>query len=589
MANDDLNFLREFARNNSEDAFAALVARHVNLVYSVALRSVRDPHLAEEITQAVFIVLARKADSLGEKTILPGWLCRTARYASANALTIQRRRQHREQEVHMQSILNEAEPMHEEAWNQIAPLLDGAMGQLGQKDHDALVLRFFENKNFADVGTALGASEDAAKMRVNRALEKLRKIFAKRGVSSTTATIAGTISANSAQSAPVVLAKSVTAMAIAKGAAAGGSTIILVKGALKAMTWAKLKFACGIGAAVLLAGSVVTVAVSNMTDGENRYQIDGDLVYNKNFLRNFTLTVNGRNWAIHIIDSNPPADGVKYQDVVCLNGSVYSYWYSGAKPGIMNSGGAVIEYRDFPVEDGTFANFVWVGLASASYFAGATNGDVVSLLSHPGDARTYKVSATWQLSDQPPYLLKSIDYYVKAGNRLLGRDGAIMHQFDNGWKSGEIRVLSETNINSKSFPMTYTYEQFRPKLDGVISTNDVEHQLLVTVNVHSIRLDSVPDVLPPKTVGTTAIGETRFPNNAENKQTLYFSKLDHLPEKTEAEAVKEYNLEHGQPSNSSATRHLKLEQHSSRKWIWISIALLVSATAALTFLIKRKR
>src|SRR5277367_2921541 len=81
MPNDDLSLLREYDRNNSEAAFATLVSRHVNLVYSVALRSVRDAHLAEEITQAVFIILARKADSLGDQTILHGWLCRTARYA----------------------------------------------------------------------------------------------------------------------------------------------------------------------------------------------------------------------------------------------------------------------------------------------------------------------------------------------------------------------------------------------------------------------------------------------------------------------------------------------------------------------------
>jgi RNA polymerase sigma factor (sigma-70 family) len=259
--NDDLTLLREYAKRNSEAAFAALVSRHVNLVYSVALRSVRDPHLAGEITQAVFIILARKAESLGQQTILPGWLCRTARYAGANALTIQRRRQHREQEAHMQSILNEAANEPSETWNQIAPLLDGAMEQLGQKDHDALVLRFFEGRNFKEVGAALGASEDAAKMRVNRALEKLRKFFTKRGVSSTTAILAGAISANSVQAAPVTLAKTVTAAAIAKGAAASGSTLTLIQGALKIMAWTKMKTAIGVG--ILLVAGVGTVAVKN--------------------------------------------------------------------------------------------------------------------------------------------------------------------------------------------------------------------------------------------------------------------------------------------------------------------------------------
>ena len=268
--NDDLALLREYAQRNSEDAFAALVSRHVNLVYSVAMRQVRDAHLAEEVAQAVFIILVRKANALDDKTILGGWLCRTARYVSANALMIQRRRQRREQEAFMQSQLEPQENLSRqseataETWMQIAPLLDGAMEKLGRKDHDALVLRFFENKNFAEVGAALGSSEDAVKMRVSRALEKLRKFFARRGVSSTTAILAGTISTNSVQATPVALAKTVTAVVLAKGAAASTSTLTLIQGALKIMAWTKAKAVIVAGGAVLLTAGLGTVAIKTI-------------------------------------------------------------------------------------------------------------------------------------------------------------------------------------------------------------------------------------------------------------------------------------------------------------------------------------
>src|SRR5690349_1672067 len=134
MIDDDMELVRRYARNQSEEAFAALVSRHINLVYSVALRQVRAEHLAREIVQVVFIILARKADTLGPGIVLSGWLCRTTRYAAANALTLQRRRQERELEASLQTMNNPSES-ESEAWNAIASSLDEALAELGRSDH----------------------------------------------------------------------------------------------------------------------------------------------------------------------------------------------------------------------------------------------------------------------------------------------------------------------------------------------------------------------------------------------------------------------------------------------------------------------
>jgi len=257
MMSDDMMLVREFAASQSEPAFAALVERHIGLVHSAALRQAGDAHLAEEITQAVFIILARKAASLGPKTILSAWLYRTTRYAAADALKARRRRQAREQEAHMQSTLNQPDA---DAWAQLAPLLDDALAELGEIDRTALILRFFENKTAREIARALRMEEAAAQKRVARALEKLRAIFVKRGVTLTAVAIGGALAANSVQAAPVGMVVTVKAAALA---AAGTGAFTL----FQFMTMSKLKL--GISALVV-AGATTAFVVQHQVQTKLR-------------------------------------------------------------------------------------------------------------------------------------------------------------------------------------------------------------------------------------------------------------------------------------------------------------------------------
>jgi RNA polymerase sigma factor (sigma-70 family) len=255
---DDSALLGEYAEHRSEQAFATLVTRHVDKVYSAALRHTRNPGHAEEITQAVFVILARKAPGLPRGTVLSGWLYQTARLASVTFQRSEIRRARREEEAHMQSRLHQS--ADDPAWKQLAPLLDDAMAALGARDRDAVVLRFFDGKSLREVSTAMSASEDATKKRVQRAVEKLRRFFTRRGVTLSAAVIAGVLSTSSAHAAPAHLAGSVSAGALGMSAA-GASTLTLVKGVLKLMAWMKAKTALAVGAVALLAAGTTTVAV----------------------------------------------------------------------------------------------------------------------------------------------------------------------------------------------------------------------------------------------------------------------------------------------------------------------------------------
>ncbi len=247
---DDSALLKEYVEHGSEEAFAALVARHVDKVYSIARRHTLHAHQAEEITQAVFVILARKAGQLNERVILSGWLCRTARLAAVSFLRGEIRRTRREQEAHMQGLLNESDSA---VWPQIAPLLDAAMAGLSRADHDAVALRFFDGKSMKEIGAALGASEDAVKMRVNRAVEKLRAFFTRRGIVCSAAALTAAISANAVQAAPIGLAISVSTAAALSGTALA-TTATTTSSQVAALMTAPKGFVAGAAALAVVTG-----------------------------------------------------------------------------------------------------------------------------------------------------------------------------------------------------------------------------------------------------------------------------------------------------------------------------------------------
>jgi RNA polymerase sigma factor (sigma-70 family) len=216
---DDLELLAHYAADRSEAAFAELVRRQVDFVYSSALRQLGgNHHLAQEVTQMVFVDLARKASALSRHPALVAWLHRCIRYAVFNA----RRKEARRTALN-HALANDPSlaPPADPSWPEIGPVLDEVVDELPEKDRAAVLLRFFARKSFADVGRELGVSENAARMRVDRAVEALRAAFARRGIRSTAAALGALVTAHGIGAAPPSVAPSVAAAVAAGGAPLG--------------------------------------------------------------------------------------------------------------------------------------------------------------------------------------------------------------------------------------------------------------------------------------------------------------------------------------------------------------------------------
>src|SRR5262245_47646553 len=220
MDGNDQELLRAYAATGADDVFELLVTHYVDLVYSAAFRQTGNHATAQDVTQAVFVILARKAASLRRETVLAGWLFRAVRYAALDARKIDARRQLREQEAALMQQTDSVKETEGE-WEQLAPLLDEALATLGQKDRDAVLLRFFEKKSFGEIGTVLGGNENSARVRVVRALQKLRGFLHRRGVAVSAIALSGALLSNSVQAAPPGLAS-----ALAGCTSAAGRTVV---------------------------------------------------------------------------------------------------------------------------------------------------------------------------------------------------------------------------------------------------------------------------------------------------------------------------------------------------------------------------
>lgn len=224
----DVELLHAYAETRNEEAFTVLVRRNVDLVYSAALRQVgHDSHLAEDVTQSVFTDLARKAALLSSRETIAGWLYTSTHFAASKVVRAERRRRVREQVSHiMQELTSDSSAAVD--WRQLDPIIDSVMLELNEKDREAVVLRFFAGRSFTEIGTALQLPPDTARKRVERALDKLHGLLARRGVRSTSGALALAISNHAIAAAPPGLAAAVSG-AVLTGTAVSFTTAVVAQ------------------------------------------------------------------------------------------------------------------------------------------------------------------------------------------------------------------------------------------------------------------------------------------------------------------------------------------------------------------------
>ncbi len=273
QAADDLSLVRDYARTGSEAAFAALVARHAGMVYGACLRQLRRADLAEDATQAVFLLLHRKAAAISDGTVLAGWLYNAATHTSKNAIRMEnRRRIHERQAAEMAERQMRQNQENRASWSQIVPVLDDAIAGLNARDREAVVLRFLERQSFAQVARSMGVTEDAAQMRVSRALNKLRALLGRRGLVISAAALGGAVRASAAYPAPESVMRSLNLNAIRAADIESGDDLPaqLADQTSDSLMWEAIRgnFVTGLVAAALLLSASVGIHQSVIRSAE---------------------------------------------------------------------------------------------------------------------------------------------------------------------------------------------------------------------------------------------------------------------------------------------------------------------------------
>jgi RNA polymerase sigma factor (sigma-70 family) len=267
----DHELIREYVRSGSQEAFAELVRRHAGWVHCAAVRRVRDGSLAEDVTQAVFIVLARKGGTIREHTAMTAWLFGVLRLAAARAMRTERRRRRHEQIAAAKNAAattrTDSEEVSPEEWERVSAVLDRSVERLRGKDRLAILLRFYQRFSYAEVGAALGGvTEEAARKRVARAVERLRDGLARRGVDWPTSRLGTALWALTAppaalQTPPAAIAAA--ADSAARGASAASSSmsqpIAIAKGAIRMKTLASLKIPAALAALTVTAATALAM------------------------------------------------------------------------------------------------------------------------------------------------------------------------------------------------------------------------------------------------------------------------------------------------------------------------------------------